>query len=152
MTAARKRKRKPLPLRERLRRLQRELVASWPLWVALAIYVAVLFAVAIDPLVDPHMPERGRHRILGAIPLSYRLLAGDAWDWMLFALIWLPWLWLAVWLPGWRRRQRAWERQAARRQIRERERRRQKRAEREAARGASDATGDMAVEQRPRSD
>lgn len=120
-------------MRERLRRLGRELVASWPLWVALAIYLVILFLVAIDPLVDPHMPERGRHRILGAIPLSYRLLAGNPWDWLLFALVWLPWLWLAAWFPGWRKRQRAWEQQAARRRLRDRERRARKRAERNTA-------------------
>lgn len=131
----RRKKKKPLPLLERLRRLGHELRLAWPFWIALCTYVFVLFLVAIDPLVSPFMPHAGRHKILAAIPLSRHLLDGGIWQHVLFLLTWLPWIGLLILLPRfprWLREQREWERKAVIRRARDKERRARKRAEREA--------------------
>ena len=139
-----RRKKKPLPLGERLFRVWRDVRAGWPLYLGLALYGLVLILTAIDPLVDPFMPERGRSRIIAAIPLSYRLLDGGLWQHALFGLVWLPWVALLLWLPRfprWLRDQREWERRAIIRRARDKQRRARQRAEREAlsSGGESDA-------------
>ena len=132
----RKKKKRPLPLRERLHRFWRELRAGWPLWIFLTIYLAILFAIAINPQVSPYMPSRGKLRLLAALPLSYRLFDGSLWDRTLLTLAWLPWIPVIASIPRfprWLREQREWERKAVIRRAREKERRARKRAAREAA-------------------
>ena len=140
-----RRRRKPLPLRERLRRFGRDLRAGWPLYLFIVVYSGVLFLVAIDPLVSPHMPSVGRNRILAALPLSHHLLAGGWWQHLLFGLVALPWVIVLLWLPRlprWLRAHREWERKAALRRERDKARRARKRAERAAlAGGGQDEQG-----------
>lgn len=143
-TQPQRRKKKPLPLRERLRRFGRELRAAWPLYLFFVVYAAVLFLVAIDPLVSPHMPDAGRNKILAALPLSYHLLGGGRWQYLLFGLVILPLVALLAWLPRlprWLREKREWERKAVIRRARDKERRARRRAGREAnaAKGGRDA-------------
>ncbi len=111
----------------------------------MVVYCGVLFLVAIDPLVSPHMPTVGRNKILAALPLSYHLLGGGWRQFLLFGLVILPWVALLAWLPRlprWLREQREWERKAVIRRARDRHRRARRRAEREAsaAKGGQDAT------------
>lgn len=127
-----RRKKKPLPFRERLRRFWRDLRAGWPLYLFFVVYAGVLFLVAIDPLVSPHMPNGGRNKILAALPLSYHLLDGGWWQYLLFGLVILPWAALLLWLPRlprWLREQREWERKAVIRRARDKERRARRKAE-----------------------
>ncbi len=92
----------------------------------------MLFLVAIDPLVSPHMPTVGRNKIVAALPLSYHLLDGGWWQYLLFGLVILPWAALLLWLPRlphWLREQREWERKAVIRRVRDKARRARIKAE-----------------------
>ncbi len=92
-----------------------------------AAWVAVLFLIAIDPYVEPHVPG-GRGWWLAAIFNSWRLVHGGPWEWLLLVYFWLPTgalLWVIV--PG-IIRSPAEERRRAVRRERDRARRAAKRA------------------------
>ncbi|WP_447727313.1 hypothetical protein [Sphingomonas koreensis] len=95
------------------------------------LWVAAMFLTAINDRLSPVMPEIGRNRIWAALPLSYRLLDGGWWEWLLFAGLWAPPVGVPLFfvVMAWRRPAR----ERAHRRIRDRERRARKRAEREAA-------------------
>lgn len=134
--ARKPRRKKPLPLGERLRRFGRDLRAGWPLYLFIVVYCGVLFLAAIDPLVSPHMPTGGRNRIVAAIPLSYHLLGGGWWQYGLFGLVMLPWAAALAWLPRlprWLREHREWQRKAEIRRARDKQRSARKKAERTGA-------------------
>lgn len=123
-------------MRGRLRRIGRELIAGWWFWLSLAVYAALVLYVAINPLVDPLMPDRGKYKILGVYPASFALLEGDAADGILFVLLWLPIVYFVIRFPFWLKSQREWERKAVIRRAKEKTKRDKRRAEREATQAA----------------
>jgi len=133
---------------ERLRRIWVILVEGWWLWRVRAGYAALMFYVAINPLVDPLMPDRGKYKIIGVYPASFALVDGDAADGISFVLLWLPIVYFVIRFPFWLRGQREWERKAVIRRAREKAKRDKRRAEREASR-ANEAASGMADAENP---
>ncbi|MBX3594772.1 hypothetical protein [Sphingomonas sp.] len=107
-------------------------------WSVFGLWLVVTFFVAIHPLVDPAMPQVGRLKILAALPLSYRLLSGGWYAWLLFAALWLVPAGVPLFLVVMSRVGR--ERERRRRRLRDRERRAQKRGGRLAAQSSPPVT------------
>lgn len=139
MKPGKRRKKKPLPFRERLFRVWRDLRAAWPFFLGLAILGVPGGLAASDPLVAPFLPDGSRWlRIASTFLFSYRLLSGGLWQYALFVLLWIPWLATLLGLPWLLRKDREWERKAVLRRERDKQRRARKRAEREALSNAGE--------------